>query len=265
MYSILQLIPKYTGYLLRARGRKGHGIHSPFVYAFVTRVLYAPVNKAAAAPIEQLRRDLRRDTTVIPVTDFGAGPAGGATRKRTVAQIARTAAKPAKYAGLLYRIAAFYRPRTVLELGTSLGLTTAYLAAAAPDAAVTTLEGSPELAAIAARNFARLQLSRIRVVPGHFDHTLLSVLEEMKQVDIAFVDGNHRQEPTIRYFELLLLHTHPDSILVFDDIHWSSEMEAAWSVIRNDPRVTCSIDLFFMGIVFFRKEFKEKLHFTIPF
>jgi predicted O-methyltransferase YrrM len=89
------------------------------------------------------------------------------------------------------------------------------------------------------------------------------VVRGLSTVDFAFIDGNHRKEPTEKYFNELLAKTNNDSILVFDDIHWSREMEAAWDTIKNSPAVTCSIDLFFIGIVFFRKEFKEKQHFKI--
>jgi predicted O-methyltransferase YrrM len=87
----------------------------------------------------------------------------------------------------------------------------------------------------------------------------------MSRIDLAFIDGNHRKEPTLRYFETILPKTHEGSCIVFDDIHWSSEMEEAWELIRKDERVKLSIDLFFIGIVFFRTEFREKQHFSIRY
>jgi predicted O-methyltransferase YrrM len=127
------------------------------------------------------------------------------------------------------------------------------------------MEGSKEIAEVAKRNFRNLEIKNLEITEGNFDNTLSSVVSSLSSVDLAFVDGNHRQEPTERYFKELLAKTNNDAILVFDDIHWGSEMEAAWETIKQDAAVTSSIDLFFIGIVFFRKEFKQKQHFVIRF
>src|SRR6185436_11236417 len=111
------------------------------------------------------------------------------------------------------------------------------------------------------QNFNRLNFRNIAIIEGNFDQTLASVLKQLPQVDLVFVDGNHRREPTERYFTQLLPAVHNDSILIFDDIHWSREMEQAWETVINTSIVRCSIDLFFAGILFFRHEFKEKQHF----
>jgi predicted O-methyltransferase YrrM len=157
----------------------------------------------------------------------------------------------------------YYQPSTVLELGTSLGITTSYISLARPEARLITMEGSKEIADVAKQNFKTLELNNIELIEGNFDDQLSSVVHGLSSVDFAFIDGNHRQEPTERYFHQLLTKTNNDSILVFDDIHWSSEMEAAWETIKDHKAVRCSIDLFFIGIVLFRKEFKEKQHFVI--
>jgi len=128
-----------------------------------------------------------------------------------------------------------------------------------------TMEGSKEIAEVAKRNLKSLKAGNTEIVEGNFDNTLSSVVSRLSTVDFAFIDGNHRKEPTERYFKEILSKANNNSILVFDDIHWSSEMEAAWETIKNNAAVTCSIDLFFIGIVFFRKEFKEKQHFVIRF
>ena len=159
----------------------------------------------------------------------------------------------------------YYQPATVVELGTSLGITTSYLSLAKADANLITMEGSGEIARIAKLNFKTLGLKNIELIEGNFDNTLSPNVSRLSSVDFAFIDGNHRKEPTERYFRELLPKTNNDSILVFDDIHWSSEMEAAWETIKNNTAVTCSIDLFFIGLVFFRKEFQEKQHFRIRF
>jgi predicted O-methyltransferase YrrM len=212
-----------------------------------------------------LRDQLLNDTTVLEVEDFGAGSAIDKKNKRSISSIAKNAAKPKKFGQLLFRMVKRYQPKTILELGTSLGITTSYLSLAKPDARLITMEGSKEIADVAKQNFNAIELKNVELIEGNFDNTLSSVVRGLPSVDFSFIDGNHRQEPTERYFKELLAKTNNNSILVFDDIHWSSEMEAAWEAIKNDAAVTCSIDLFFIGIVFFRKEFKEKQHFVIRF
>ena len=263
-YSPFRIAGKYLFYYLTAANGRGHGIHSPFVFDFVGSVLNDRVSYAAFAGIEELRRKLLRDRTLLTIEDKGAGSAYSATRSLSVAAIARRAAKPPRLGQLLFRIAQHYRPATVLELGTSLGLSAAYLASGAADGRVFTLEGAPAVAEAADRNLRSLGVD-VTVVTGDFDATLLPLLGRLPPVDLVFVDGNHRREPTLRYFDVLLRHSSRSAALIFDDIHWSEEMELAWAEIKNDPRVYLTIDLFFIGIVFLRDEFKVKQDFIIRY
>ena len=264
MYSPLKLAGKYLHYYLTAANGKGHGTHSPFVFDFITRVLNDRQHYPAYKPIEQLRRSLRRDPTELAIDDLGAGSVYKATKTRSVASIARHAAKPPKWGQLLYRVARHYSPATMLELGTSLGLSTAYLCAGAPQARLWTIEGSPGIADKARANLSLLG-AKANVLTGNFDAILPGVLAEMPPVELAFIDGNHRCEPTLRYFDAILRHAASASALIFDDIHWSGEMETAWNTIRHDPRVYLTIDLFFVGIVFRRDDFKVRQDFIIRF
>ena len=240
-------------------------MHSPFFFRFILEVLNNHNNWQPPAEIEVVRKHLSKDGRLLQVQDFGAGSRSGADKNRTVAQLAKTAVKPKKYSQLLFRLVKKYKPRSIIELGTSLGVTTAYLSAASPDAVVTTIEGSKAVLQIAQDNFARLDLQNVVSLQGNFDNVLPQLLAGTEQVDMGYVDGNHRYKPTMNYFNMLLEKCHPDSILVFDDIHWSKEMEQAWKEIQQHPSVRCTVDLFFLGFVFFRTEFKEKQHFTIRF
>jgi len=265
MYSPLRLAFKYIYYYLTATNGRGHGIHSPFIFDFIKKVLNDKNYYPAYDGVEQLRKQLLKDQTLLTIKDFGAGSAIDKTNQRTIASIAKNAAKPKKYGQLIYRMVKYYQPQTVLELGTSLGITTSYLATANSRAKVITMEGATEIADIARENFRILEIRNIEIKEGDFDNTLPSVIGQQPLVDFVFIDGNHRNEPTIRYFHQLLTKTNNDSILVFDDIHWNMEMEQAWQTIRKHPSVGCSIDLFFIGIILFRQEFKEKQHHTIRF
>lgn len=265
MYSAFQLGCKYIKYYATAFNGKGHGMHSPFVFSFITKVLNDKRFFYAYESIESVRQLLLLENKQILIQDFGAGSRVNKTRLRSIHKIASSSLKSKKFGQLLFRIVDFYSPKTILELGTSMGITTAYLASANPSASIITLEGSIEIAEIAKSNFERLHLDNVQQIIGNFDDTLSNALSTFDKVDMVFIDGNHRYEPTIRYFHQLLAYTHEYSILIFDDIHWSIEMEKAWDEIIHHPTVMLSIDLFFIGLVFFRKENKTKQHFTIRF
>jgi len=265
MYDKFQLGLKYLRYYLAASDGKGHGMHSPFVFEFITKVLNDKTNYPAYSQVENLRQQLLKDQTILIVEDFGAGSSVDKTSQRSIASITKNAAKPAKFGQLLYRMVRYYQPKSILELGTSLGMTTSYLSLGKLDSKIITMEGAKSIAETARQNFKILNLHNISIEEGNFDQTLSSAISQLSSIDLAFIDGNHRREPTERYFNQFLTLTHTDSILIFDDIHWSPDMEQAWEAIQEHPAVRCTIDLFFVGIILFRKEFKENQHFKIRF
>ena len=265
MYSSFQLAKKYLHYYLTAFNGRGHGMHSPFVFDFILSVLnnrhrYYPPNE-----IEELRNELLKKDQLITIEDLGAGSRIQNSRQRSIKALAKNAIKSKKYGQLLYRLVNHYQPRNIVELGTSLGVTTAYLSKANPSASITTIEGSEVVANVARQNFEHLECTNIQPLVGNFDAVLPSVICQLPSIDLAFIDGNHRQGPTLNYFDQFLAKKNNNSIFIFDDIHWSQEMEEAWEHIRTHPSVRCTIDIFFLGIVFFREEFKEKQDFTIRF
>ncbi len=265
MYGKSQLALKYIHYYLTAASGRGHGIHSPFVFNFITDVLNDKRFFYAYDEVERLRDQLLINNAQIEVQDYGAGSSATASRIRNIKDIANWSLKSPKYAQLLFRMVHYYQPHTIVELGTSFGITTAYLATANAVSEVFTFEGAETVAALAKQHFAHLDLHNIYLATGNFDNTVQPALQKMRQVDFAFIDGNHRKEPTLNYFNWLLPYVQPASIFVFDDIHWSAEMKEAWRVIQSHPSVTCSIDLFFIGIVFFTPDIKIKQKFSIRF
>ncbi|MBS1626394.1 MAG: class I SAM-dependent methyltransferase [Bacteroidetes bacterium] len=265
MYSPIKSVCKFLKYYFTASNSKGHGMHSPFVFDFIVNVLNDDRVFYAFAQIENIRKQLLKDNRTILIEDFGAGSKKNKTNERVVAAIAKSSLKPQKYSKLLFRIVHYYQSKTIIELGTSLGITTSYLASANENSKVITMEGSQAIAKIAEDNFAMLQLKNIEQVLGNFDATLPTVLTNINTVDFAFIDGNHQYQPTINYFEQLLLKSHEHSIIILDDIHWSKEMENAWRYVQQHKNVTATIDLFFIGIVLFRKDFKAKQHFNIRY
>jgi predicted O-methyltransferase YrrM len=244
----LRFAKDYIQHRLTAKSR--HGLHSPFVYRLVDEVIYDFRAKNIYEEIEAKRSSLLNDSRVITVTDLGAGSLLNNNKQKKVADIAKNALKPPKLAQLLYRLAADLQPESIIELGTCLGITTQYLRNAAPVAKIYTLEGCPQTAGIAKENFNDAD---IELITGDFNDTLPNVINGLNKLDLVFVDGNHQKEATLKYFEWCLPKVHEGTMLIFDDIYWSEGMKEAWAAIKAHPDVTVTVDLFWIGLVFFRK------------
>ncbi|MGZ3814742.1 MAG: O-methyltransferase [Mucilaginibacter sp.] len=241
-------------YLLhRLRGKNRHGLHSPFVYRLVDEIIYDFEYKDIYKEVESVRTQLLSDNQVITVTDLGAGSLVNNNRKKKISDIARNALKPPKLAQLIYRLVNDQKPENIIELGTCLGTTSLYLRNAASDAELYTLEGCPETAGIAAEVFKKAGVGNIKQVTGNFDDTLPGVIKGLDQLDFVFVDGNHQKQATLKYFEWCLPKVHENTLLIFDDIYWSEGMKEAWEIIKAHPKVTVTIDLFWIGLVYFKK------------
>lgn len=254
---------RYVARFLRffAAAKTLYRVHSPFVFEFVQRTLEDDRWYYAFDHLKMLQKKLEADQRTITITDYGAGSKAVAGNQRTIASLARYAAGGAREGRLLFRIVQVVGPRTLLEFGTSLGLSALYLRTAAPAGArLLTMEGCPATAAVAGQNFLRLKRPDIEQLVGPFEKMLPRALESLQPLDYVFFDGNHRRQPTIDYFEACLAKAHTQSVFVFDDIHWSEEMEAAWAYVQAHPQVTLTLDYFFIGIVFFRTEFRVKQH-----
>ena len=252
----LRFILKYFSHLFDAKNTKGHGIHSPYLYRFTQNAIYEKNPFYVFPKIEILRENLNFDDRILHIRDYGTG----SDREARVFEIAKTSLKRPKWAQLLYRVVHFTKAQHVLELGTSLGLTTAYMAAVNSEIRCVSLEGSEEIAKIARENFEKLELDNIELVVGNIDETLELQLTKSDKLEVVFFDANHRKEPVMKYFLQCLEHIHPDSVFIFDDIHWSAEMEQTWRQIRKNSRVTTTIDLFEVGIVFFNKNYPKKTY-----
>ncbi len=265
MYSHITMALKYCHYWLTSSNGKGHGMHSPYVFNLIQEVLLDKRNFYQFESIEKLRQKLLKDETEIEVVDFGAGSKNLSTKKRKISAIAKSSLKPKKYSQLLFKLVDYYQPKTIVELGTSLGVTTSYLASVNLQSDVYTFEGAPTIADIAQQNFNHLQLKNINLTVGNFDDILTQTLPQFQTIDFVFIDGNHRYEPTINYFNQLLVKSNEQSIFILDDIHWSKEMEQAWNFVKEHAQVSATIDLFFIGIVILKKDFKMKQHFKVKF
>lgn len=258
--NITQRVKSYIQYRWNAKNHQR--IHSPFVFQLLKEVFYTQVpNSPTIQKIEQRRKELLQTFNTIQVTDLGAG--NWKTSERKISDIAKNSLKRKNYAQLIYLITHHFQPKTILEFGTSLGITTAYIGQGYSDGQVVTIEGCPNIAGVAQKTFESTDTKNIDAFVGNFDDVLPNVLDRYPQLDMVFIDGNHAYAPTLRYFEKTLQHAHNDTIFIFDDIHWSIEMEKAWKDIQAHSQVTTTIDIYEMGIVFIRQENKEKEHFVI--
>ena len=256
---MLQQIKSYLKFLYNSKNQ--HGVHSPFVFDLVTKCFYDKTKYHDYQSLSEYRKFLLKSKTTIEVTDFGAGSRVFKSNKRQISKIAKTAGISPKRAELLYRIVRYFQPETILEIGTSLGLATSALSLGNKNSKVKTLEGCPQTMAIA-KNQCQLQnLNNIKFVNTEFSGYLKTATENCDWKLIYF-DGNHSKQATLKYFELLLPTSTNESVWIFDDVHWSLEMEEAWETIKNHPKVTVTIDTFQWGIVFFRAE-QKKEHFII--
>lgn len=234
-----------------------HGVHSPFVYDLITKCFYDRSSKEIYKTIQQYRSELLKNDAIIEVKDFGAGSRVFSSNKRKVSAITKNAGITKKRAQLLARLIPYLDIKKCLELGTSLGIGTIAMKEADE---VLTLEGCPETAQIAQKQFKKHNFNTVSIHVEEFSKSLPKAAEH--NYDLVYFDGNHQKEATLQYFEQLLETVHNETVFIFDDIHWSKDMTEAWETIKEHPKVTVTVDTFFWGFVFFRKE-QVKEHFIV--
>ncbi len=259
---LFQFIADYLKHRLTAKSR--HGTHSPFVYKLVDEVIYDFSDKKVYQDIEEQRKKLLNDDTLLSITDLGAGSHLNKNKKKRVKELAKNALKNPRLAQLIYRLGKNHPANKMIELGTCLGITTGYLAKANPTATIVTIEGCPETASVAYQNFISLGLTNVELQVGNFNELFPKEVGNTSQLDFVYIDGNHTKEATLNYFNLCLTKIHEGTLLIFDDIYWSEGMKQAWEEIKAHPKVTVTVDLFWIGLVYFKKD-QVKEHFKIKF
>ncbi|RXM48997.1 O-methyltransferase [Flavobacterium sp. YO12] len=253
-------IQSYLKFLWNSKNE--HGVHSPFVFSLLTKCFYDKKPKPEYKILKKYRKLLLENKNFIEVTDFGAGSKVFKSDKRQISKIALTAGISPKRAELLFRVTNYFKPNNILEIGTSLGLATSALALGNTNAKVTTIEGCPQTGNIAKNQLEKFDCKNVENIIVEFESFLVSENLKSKTYDLIYFDGNHSKKATLAYFESLLPTINNNSVWIFDDIHWSPEMEETWEIIKNHPKVKVTIDTFQWGFVFFRYE-QEKEHFII--
>ncbi len=255
MTNKLFQLKSYLHYLMTRKGK--HQVHSPFVYDFITNALIQS-SIETDDDFKLMERARKRNFTnknVIETVDFGAasGRKKFTTYRIATHKLAKRRSNPSFINHFLYKVVKHYKPETMIELGTSVGLGSMALALGNPSAKLITLEGCASVASVAESNLNKFNLNHIELVIGSFENSLQTVLDQLDQVDLVFFDGNHRKKPTLAYFRQCLAKAHENSIFIFDDIHWSEEMEMAWEQIKKHEKVALTMDFYHLGLVFFQK------------
>lgn len=249
----------YLIFLLKSTNKRG--VRTPFIFDIIINCFNKKTDVNHYNQHLQYRKDLLLNREPIVVTDFGAGSKVFKDNLRPINKIAKYAGLSKKRANLLINLVNYFKPKTILEFGTSVGLATAAMHLGNSKAKIVTLEGCPNTISIAKNKFANFSFENIKTVTGEFDSSL-NKLNLNATLDFVYFDGNHQKEATLKYFEFCLQYINNNSVFVFDDIHWTKNMEEAWEEIKKHPRVKVTIDTFQWGIVFFREE-QVKEHFTI--
>jgi predicted O-methyltransferase YrrM len=252
----------YFKFLIETLLLKSHSKQYEYVTRFTSRILCeskSPIKELNK--IEEIRHSLLGNNRKIHVTDLGTGSEID-NKIRSISNITRKSSCSMHDCRLLYCIVKNMQPVTIIELGTSFGISALAMAMAAPGSKVFTIEGCPEIAEIARENFEILNIQNIRQLTGSFEDHLPGVISELEPPYLVFIDGNHRFDPTIQYFDLMASKADNQSIVIIDDIHWSKEMENAWKHIFDHPKTSISIDLYRMGIVLLNPELpKQRFNF----
>jgi len=244
---------RYAAYLKKAKSR--YKIHSPFVFNLINKVFRDKTHFDDFDILDPFIEELKHRSSAVETTDFGAG-AGNNEYKvylKPLGKIVKARSHTRSRLHLLYRLVRYFKPHDMLEFGTAAGVSSMYLKKGLPQSRMITMEGCPGLSAVSRENFEAVKLQNIEVENGNFDVMLDDVLSKFDKLDFVFFDGNHRKEPTLRYFNKCIDKAHENTLFLFDDIHWSKGMEEAWNAIKEDERVSLTVDIFWFGMVFFKK------------
>ncbi|WP_435412211.1 O-methyltransferase [Psychroserpens mesophilus] len=246
MFQIIEFIK----FLFKSTNQ--HGVHSPFVYDLVTKCFYDKTYYSYYSTLSAYRKSLQKNKKQIEITDFGAGSRVFKSNLRTISAIAKNSGSSFKRTKLLFRIVQYFQPQHILELGSSLGIATQALASGYSESKVTSIEGCPTISNVTTQQLRKFDIKNVALKTGAFDKVIPSL--EQDTYDLVFFDGNHNKKATLSYFNSLIGKAHNDSVFIFDDIHWSKDMTEAWEIIKTHPKVTITMDTFFWGLIFFRKE-----------
>jgi len=232
-----------------------------FVHAFleVKQNSFTTDEKKQFEILEQFREKLSFSEELISFEEIGVD------KKIAVQDVVKKAASPIQWSKLFFSLTKWSRASHILEIGTNLGISGQYFVEAIkanPSAKFTTMEGVKRMCEIAEVQLSTRSINnKLQILHGLYADSLEHIKESKEEFDLVFIDGNHTYDATVYYFNLLKPQYTSNAILIIDDINWSIEMQQAWIVLKNDPLVSFSIDLFKLGILFLgAKNKKNRAH-----
>ena len=236
-----------------------HTLDSPSLISLY-QIIHKPIdqNNAYILQIEAWRQDCLKNQRVLPGGIMGAG-SKITPRNRTVSDIARSVSSGPHKCRILMRLTDYFKPASILELGTALGISSAYLAISKHVSHVSTMEGSTALYELA-KEFCSGLNHKIELINTSFEDGLAQLSALNKKFDFIYIDGDHSYESTLAYFEWSKRALNPNGIIVIDDIYWSSDMKAAWKEIRESPDYNLTVDFFYAGLVTNSDKLGEPIH-----
>ncbi len=242
-----------------------YNVQSAFLYGLILNVLDNQKEYYIYSHLQSARNKLLKNERELNVTDLGVGSHSISSSKRKIQYIAATSLSEDITCRILFQLVEYFKPKQILELGTSLGLSSMYLASPSKDIRITTIEGDKEIANIAKSLHKEYHFNNITVINGSFKDKLPAILQNIKTIDLVFIDGHHDGSYTLQYFNQILAHCHDHTIIVFDDIYWSPDMTNAWQHIINNPKVTLALDIYRLGIVFLNNDLSKQYFRYIPY
>ena len=231
--------------------------NNPLLTIIVESFLQLKNNKLSSTDIsifeacEKYRNKLLQDDTIVSFEIFGSN------KTMLVKDICKKAASKPIWAQFLYLITKRLISPYFLEIGTNLGVSGTYILEALKskkNSQLYTMEGLPQLCEIAQNQFSKISSnSKYKIYEGLYKNTFPKLLMDNKNFNIVFIDGNHKKEPTIKYFTDLQSQLSSPAIIIFDDINWSLDMQKVWKIVKSHKNVSYSIDMFKFGILIFDK------------
>ncbi len=263
MNQRLRYALNFIKYWLFAKHRKGHGIHSPFLFELIIKVLNNKKTDDDLKNVLEIYTKYKNSKELLTYNEIGAGTSYRKSKELSIGEITKRSSVNKKYGSLLFRLIKYFNCEDILELGTSIGISTTFIAQANTKSNFISIEGVTEKINVAKEIRSELN-QNTKFIVTNLNDNLESILKEFEKLDFVYFDANHTKESTLKYFNLCINKSHNDSIFVFDDIHWSKGMEKAWAEIKNNKNVRLSVDLYRMGLIFFRKELSKE-HYVIKF
>lgn len=262
IFQSLETIPLYINYFFKVVDK--HFIQAPYIFQIYSKLLNGIKNNNGIVEIEKIREALLLDNSIVKDLNFGAGSKVSKSFQRSISSIARSGISSKKDCIFLGELIKINKPKTILELGTALGISTAYMAILAPSAKITSFEGNIGLIKKATGIIEELNIQNAEIIQGDIDLTLSQFVQSGREIDMAIIDANHTGKALLRYFDMLLPNMHKDGMMVIDDIRWSKSMYSGWREITKKSKVSISIEFQNRGLLFFRK-CMQKQHYVLSY